>query len=42
MLALYNGAGFIIVWLQVFGDTFGTHNKKPAPFFLLCLQKEKT
>lgn len=35
-----NGAGFLIVWLQVFGDTFRTHNKEPAPFFLHCLQKD--
>ena len=39
MLASYNGAGFLIVWLQVFGDTFRTDNKEPAPFFLPCLQK---
>ena len=35
-----NGAGFLIVWLQVFDDTFRTHNKEPAPFFLLCLQRQ--
>lgn len=40
MLASYNGAGFLIVWLQVFGDTFRTDNSEPAPFFLLCLLKE--
>lgn len=40
MFASYNGAGFLIVWLQVFGDTFRTDNKEPAPFFLRCLQKE--
>lgn len=40
MLASYNGAGFLIVWLQVFGDTFRTDNREPAPFFLPCLQKE--
>ena len=40
MLASYNGAGFLIVWLQVFGDTFRTDNREPAPFFLYCLQKE--
>lgn len=39
MLASYNGAGFLIVWLQVFGDTFRTDNREPAPFFLPCLQK---